>query len=101
MSINIVNYKKTISQQILKLVVVSKLISIRFFLIILRYARQIEETEQHLITTGAGGSGSMTPDDLVKAMQKIHSAFISLAGKYEPIHDAVNQQKAIYLQRHR
>ena len=98
MSINIVNYKKTI---ILKLVVVSKLISIRFFLIILRYARQIEETEQHLITTGAGGSGSMTPDDLVKAMQKIHSAFISLAGKYEPIHDAVNQQKAIYLQRHR
>ena len=54
-----------------------------------------------MITTGAGGSGSMTPDDLVKAMQKIHSAFISLAGKYEPIHDAVNQQKAIYLQRHR
>ena len=80
---------------------VSKLISIRFFLTMLRYARQIEETEQHLITTGAGGSGSMTPDDLVKAMQKIHSAFISLAGKYEPIHDAVNQQKAIYLQRHR
>ena len=67
-----------------------------------RYARQIEETEQHLMTTGgAGGNGSMTPDDLVKAMQKIHSAFISLAGKYEPIHDAVKQQKAIYLQKYR
>ena len=66
-----------------------------------RYARQIEETEQHLMTTGAGASGSMTPDDLVKAMQKIHSAFISLAGKYEPIHDAVKQQKAIYLQKYR
>ena len=66
-----------------------------------RYARQIEETEQHLMTSGAGGNGSMTPDDLVKAMQKIHSAFISLAGKYEPIHDAVKQQKAIYLQKYR
>ena len=53
------------------------------------------------MTSGAGGNGSMTPDDLVKAMQKIHSAFISLAGKYEPIHDAVKQQKAIYLQKYR
>ena len=54
-----------------------------------------------MTTGGAGGNGSMTPDDLVKAMQKIHSAFISLAGKYEPIHDAVKQQKAIYLQKYR
>ena len=52
-------------------------------------------------SNGAGGNGSMTPEDLVKAMQKIHSAFISLAGKYEPIHDAVKQQKATYLQKYR
>ncbi len=71
-------------------------------MLITRYARQIEETEQHLMTSnGAGGGTSMAPEDLVKAMQKIHSAFISLAGKYEPIHDAVKQQKAIYLQKYR
>ena len=72
---------------------------------VFRYARQIEETEQHLMTSGTGlcggGTDSLAPDDLAKAMQKIHGAFISLAGKYQPIHDAVKQQKAVYLQNYR
>merc|ERR1719361_72693 len=53
------------------------------------------------MTTAGGVNASMTPAQLVTAMQKIQSAFISLAGKYEPIHDAIKQQKVIYEQKYR
>lgn len=71
------------------------------------YKRQIQETEHHLTamassssssSRGGGSAGSSSgADDLVGALQKVHLAFVGLAGKYQPIHESVNQQKVNFV----
>ena len=65
----------------------------------LHYRRQIEETEQHLhsMTTGQ----QLSPEDISRALQKLHTAFIALAGQYQTIHEAVLSQSESFLQWHR
>lgn len=63
------------------------------------YRRQIEETEQHLVSMASGQA--MTPDDVAKAMQKLHSAFVGLAGGYQSIHEQVFALSEAFVQWHR
>ena len=52
------------------------------------YKRQIEDVENYLQTSAGGGQsgvGGSTPETLIKAMQKTHSAFVSLAGMLQHI----------------
>ena len=65
----------------------------------LLYRRQIEETEQHL--NSASGRQSVSPDDVMKAIQRLQASFTNLAGRYQKIHEAVKQQKEQYIQLHR
>ena len=63
------------------------------------FRRQIEETEQHLqsMMTHPG----VSPQDLMSAIRKQHEAFVSLAAKYQPYHEAAKQQKEIFSNLHR
>ena len=68
------------------------------------YKRQIEDVENYLQTAAGGGGGPQSasaPETLIKAMQKTHLAFVSLAGRYQPLHEAIQQQKSIYVQQYR
>jgi len=66
------------------------------------YKRQIADVENYLQTmSGDSASSSSTPETLIKAMQKTHAAFVSLAGRYQPLHEAIQQQKSIYVQQYR
>ena len=65
----------------------------------LLYRRQIEETEQHL--NSASGKQSVSPDDVMKAIQRLQATFTNLAGRYQKIHEAVKLQKEQYIQMHR
>ena len=86
------------------------------------YRKQIEQTEQHLQVTFKSevltrfqtfasletqsvqvlGSGtSVTSEDIVAAVQKLHAAFTDLAAKYQGLHQALAVQKASYRQLHR
>ena len=80
------------------------------------YRKQIEQTEQHLqVNLGPSfrsktlhhnfqvlGSGtSVTSEDIVAAVQKLHAAFTDLAAKYQGLHQALAVQKASYRQLHR
>ena len=65
----------------------------------LLYRRQIEETEQHL--NSASGRQSVSPDDVMKAIQRLQASFTNLAGRYQKIHEAVKQQKEQYIHLHR
>ena len=48
------------------------------------------------------GSGtSVTSEDIVAAVQKLHAAFTDLAAKYQGLHQALAVQKASYRQLHR
>ena len=48
------------------------------------------------------GSGtSVTSEDIVAAVQKLHAAFTDLAAKYQGVHQALAVQKASYRQLHR
>merc|ERR1719229_208614 len=49
----------------------------------LLYRRQIEETEQHL--NSASGRQSVSPDDVMKAIQRLQASFTNLAGKEQYI----------------
>merc|ERR1712181_211618 len=61
--------------------------------------KQIEQTEQHLQVLGSGTS--VTSEDIVAAVQKLHAAFTDLAAKYQGLHQALAVQKASYRQLHR
>lgn len=76
----------------------SRLIS-RFETQMLHYRRQIEETEQHLhsMTTGQ----QLSPEDISRALQKLHTAFIALAGQYQTIHETVLSQSESFTKWHR
>lgn len=63
------------------------------------YRRQIEETEQHLISMASGQT--MSPEDVTRAFQKLHSAFIGLAGGYQNIHEQVFGLAEAFNQWHR
>ena len=63
------------------------------------YRRQIEETEQHLISMASGQS--ISPDDIAKALQKLHTAFVGLAGRYQSIHESVFSLSESFVQWHR
>ena len=63
------------------------------------YRRQIEETEQHLISMASGQA--MTPEDVARAMQRLHSAFVGLAGGYQNIHEQVFNLSESFVQWHR
>jgi len=63
------------------------------------YRKQIEQTEQHLQVLGSGTS--VTSEDIVAAVQKLHAAFTDLAAKYQGLHQALAVQKASYRQLHR
>lgn len=63
------------------------------------YRRQIEETEQHLQTMAT--QQTLSPDDITKAIQKLHASFTNLAGRFQKIHEMVQQQKEMYSQIHR
>jgi nucleoporin p58/p45 len=63
------------------------------------YKRQIEETEQHLQT--AANRQNISPDDIMKAIQRLQTSFTNLAGRFQKIHEAVKQQKEQYIQLHR
>ena len=63
------------------------------------YRRQIEETEQHLISMASGQA--MTPDDVSRALQKLHSAFVGLAGGYQTVHEQVIALSESFVQWHR
>jgi len=65
----------------------------------LLYRRQIEETEQHL--NSASGRQSVSPEDVMKAIQRLQASFTNLAGRYQKIHEAVKQQKEQYIHLHR
>ena len=65
----------------------------------LHYRRQIEETEQHLQTMASGRI--LAPEDVTRALQKLHTAFIGLAGRYHEIHETVKMQAETYVQWHR
>ena len=82
------------------------------------YRKQIEQTEQHLqvnfhqisdtknsvlsFPAQVLGSGtSVTSEDIVAAVQKLHAAFTDLAAKYQGVHQALAVQKASYRQLHR
>ena len=58
------------------------------------YRRQIEETEQHLQAMAT--QQTLSPDDITKAIQKLHASFTNLAGRFQKIHEMVQQQKEIY-----
>merc|ERR1712130_61875 len=60
------------------------------------YRKQIEQTEQHLQVLGSGNS--VTSEDIVAAVQKLHAAFTDLAAKYQGLHQALAVQKASYRQ---
>ena len=60
---------------------------------------QIEETEQHL--NSASNRQSVSPDDVMKAIQRLQASFTNLAGRYQKIHEAVKQQKEQYIHLHR
>merc|ERR1712156_348117 len=63
------------------------------------YRRQIEETEQHLISMASGQT--MSPEDVTRALQKLHSAFVGLAGGYQNIHEQVFALSDSFVQWHR
>ena len=63
------------------------------------YRRQIEETEQHLISMANGQA--MTPEDVAQALQKLHSAFVALAGGYQSIHEKIFALSEQFVQWHR
>ena len=63
------------------------------------YRRQIEETEQHLVSMASGQS--ISPDDIAKALQKLHTAFVGLAGRYQSIHESVFSLSESFVQWHR
>jgi len=69
------------------------------------YKRQIEDVENYLQTAAAGSAGgpqsASASETLIKALQKTHSAFVSLAGRYQPLHEAIQQQKSMYVQQYR
>ncbi|XP_040573664.1 nucleoporin p58/p45 [Lepeophtheirus salmonis] len=65
----------------------------------LKYRQQIDETEQHLHASAS--SAALSPEDLSKAIRKIHEAFTSLAGRYQHIHDCIQEQKTLYVKLHR
>ena len=65
----------------------------------LLYRRQIEETEHHL--NSSSGRQSVSPDDVMKAIQRLQASFTNLAGRYQKIHEAVKQQKEQYIHLHR
>lgn len=66
----------------------------------MHYRRQIEETEQHLTSMASGGN-TLTPEDIANALNKSHKAFVSLAAKYQAIHEASKHQTEAYIQLHR
>lgn len=63
------------------------------------YRKQIEQTEQHLQVLGSGNS--ITSEDIVAAVQKLHAALTDLAARYQTLHTAVAAEKATYGQLHR
>jgi nucleoporin p58/p45 len=63
------------------------------------YRKQIDQTEQHLQVLGSGTS--VTSEDIVAAVQKLHAAFTDLAAKYQGLHQALAVQKTSYRQLHR
>jgi nucleoporin p58/p45 len=65
----------------------------------LHYRRQIEETEQHLQSMANGQA--LTPEDVARALQKLHTAFVGLAGQYQTVHEAVRGQAEAFVQWHR
>ena len=76
----------------------------RLFIFCLRlqmvnFRRQIEETEQHLQSMMS--HPGVTPQHLMSAIRKQHEAFVSLAAKYQPYHEAAKQQKEIFSNLHR
>ncbi len=67
------------------------------------YRSQIDETERHLrAAASASGSGAtgggLSAVEIVAAMQKLQASFTNLAGRFQKIHDAVEQQKEVFLQ---
>ncbi len=71
------------------------------------YRRQIEETERSLqaLAQGGGGAGGgrsgLSGEDVMQAMAKLQATFTNLAGRYHKVHEAVRQQKELFLQLNR
>ena len=55
------------------------------------YRRQIEETEQHLLTMANHGL-HLSVDDLARAIDKLQGTFVHLAARAEQFHEMVLKQ---------
>nr|CAG4642024.1 EOG090X0D34 [Eurycercus lamellatus] len=59
------------------------------------YKQQIEDTERNLLAINK--QHSLTPQELMGTMKKLHEAFVLLAGRIHTIHTSLQNYKADYL----
>lgn len=67
----------------------------RFETTMLAYRRQIDETEAYLESLTHKRQRALTQDDVTKAMQKLNATFVTLAGRFYSVHEAVQKQKEL------
>ena len=61
----------------------------------LDYRQAIQNSEQHLESLSSG-SGLLSAEDIVLAVQRLHQAMTHLAAKYQVVHTAITQLKCEY-----
>ena len=61
----------------------------------LDYRQAIQSSEQHLESLSSG-SGLLSAEDIVLAVQRLHQAMTHLAAKYQVVHTAITQLKCEY-----